>query len=99
DDKPWNIKISGRYVAKTKNLNMALKLGGFRPSSIANLAPQLVPLAAVELSVSGTVSMDLPLHDEAARMDRLTFDLKGEHGHLHIPDPVMRDYAVRSLAV
>ncbi|TAL00876.1 MAG: hypothetical protein EPO08_12215 [Rhodospirillaceae bacterium] len=98
DEKPWSINVSGRYAAQAKTLALSLKLDGFRPAGIAGLAPQLAPLSAIDLRVSGTVSASLMLLESAARMDRLDFDLKGDHGLLRLPAPAARDYPVRSLA-
>jgi hypothetical protein len=99
DEKPWSIKASGRYVAKTRTLTVDFGFDGFRPAGIASLSPQLSQLSAVDLRLTGQLSSSLTLLDNAARMDRLAFDFKGDHGTLKMPGATPRDFVVRSLAV
>ncbi len=98
NERPWTIKANGRYAAKTRALDISFDLDKFHPAGIAELAPQLHPLRAADLGLSGKVDMRLALAPEGAKLEQVTFDIKGGNGSLAMPAPVNRAYTVKELA-
>ena len=99
NDRPWTIKANGRYVAASRALDISFDLDKFHPSGISELAAQLHPLRAVDLGLSGKVNMRLALAAEGAKLEQVTFDIKGGEGNLVMPAPVNRAYAVKELTI
>jgi hypothetical protein len=61
-----------RYSSSSKTLDLALEVGAVEPAAIAALTPELAPLAAVNLPVSGTLETRLDLArltTDGARLD------------------------------
>ncbi len=99
EGRRWNLTARGRYVEATHKLVFDLDIDGFRPTRVARLAKQLVPFGLIDLPVSGKASASFTLMAGAARLDGITFDVKGEAGRLHLPAPAEQTYPVRSLAL
>lgn len=99
EGKRWNLTAKGRYTAATETLKVDLDVDGFRPARVAGLAPQLAPLAMIDLRLSGKAAATLQLAGGTARLADLTFDVKGQGGVFHLPGPVTQDYSVKSIAV
>ncbi len=99
EGKRWNLTAKGRYAAASETLKVAIGVDGFRPARVAGLAPQLAPLAMIDLRLSGTAAATLKLSGATARLVAMVFDVKGQDGEFHLPDPVAQNYSVKSIAV
>lgn len=99
EGKRWNLIAKGRYTAADDNLKVDINVDGFRPARVAGLAPQLQPLAMLDLIMNGKASATLRLAGAGARLTGLTFDVHGQDGQLHLPEPVSQAYPVKSLAL
>ncbi len=99
DGKPWQLTARGVIPAWTKVLSLDIDVDGLRPARLAVLAPQLAPLAMVDLRLSGTVSTDLALTDEGARISSVKFDVEGKAGHLRLPKPITKAYPIRTASL
>jgi hypothetical protein len=95
---PWTITVSGRYVDATQGIQLSVHLDRFRPAAVAGLAPQLAPLAAIDMPLDGELKATLSLANNAARLDRVEFDLKGESGTVHLATPIAAAYPAHSLS-
>src|SRR4029077_12228554 len=61
-----------RYSSSDRTLDLAVEVGAVEPASLAALAPELAPLAAVNFPVSGTFETRVDLRrmtTEGARLD------------------------------
>jgi hypothetical protein len=99
EGRRWNLTARGRYVEATRQLVFDLDIDGFRPTRVARLAKQLLPFGLIDLPVSGKASARFTLMNGVARLDDVTFDVKGEAGRLHLPAPAEQTYPVKSLAL
>ena len=99
EGKTWNFTAKGRYAAASGNLKVDLNVEGFRPARVAGLAPQLAPFGMIDLRLSGTAAATLALSNTGARISDLQFDVKGQDGQIHMPEPVAQDYPVRAIAL
>jgi len=99
DGKSWQLTAKGAIPAGSRTLGLEINVDGVRPARLAALAPQLAPLAMVDLRLSGRVSTSLALSDAGARISSVVFDMKGQAGHLRLPAPVQKDYPIRSVAL
>ncbi len=97
EGKRWNLTAKGGYSSVSGDLKVNLNVDGFRPSRVASLAPQLAPLDAVDLRLSGTAAVTLALTNAGARLRDLQFDVKGQDGQLRLPDPVSQSFPVKAL--
>jgi len=75
-------------------LHASLTVRDLRPDVYARLLPDLAPLKAVDLPVSGVVTL---AWDVEHGLDRVAFDVSGGAGTLRLPEPVGLDYAVAAL--
>jgi hypothetical protein len=96
DGKSWQLIAKGAIPASSRILNLDIDVDGLRPARLAVLAPQLAPLAMVDLRLRGTVLTSLALTDKGARISSVKFDVVGQAGHLRLPAPVAKDYPIRS---
>ncbi len=96
DGKSWQLTARGVIAASSKTLDLEIDVDGMRPARLAVLAPQLAPLAMVDLRLSGTLSTSLALTGQGARISSVAFDMNGQAGHLRLPAPVAKDYPIRS---
>lgn len=99
DGRRWTVTARGRYLEATRKLAFDVDIDGFRPTRVARLAKQLVPFGAIDLPVSGKAQANFTLTGNSARLDDVTFDVKGAAGNLHLPAPVDQSYPVRTLAL
>ena len=99
EGKRWNLTAKGRYAAADATLKVDIGVDGFRPARVAGLVPQLAPLAMIDLRLSGTAAARLQLTGSTARLAEMTFDVKGQDGVFHLPDPIAQDYPVKTIAV
>ena len=99
EGKRWNLTAKGRYVAADDSLKVDINVDGFRPARVASLAPQLEPLAMLDLIMNGKAEATFKLAGRGARLMSLTFDVNGQDGQLHLPAPVAQTYPVKSLAL
>ena len=98
DGRRWNLVARGRYGAATRSLKVDVDVDGFRPARVAGLSPQLQPLAMIDLLLSGKAGLTLQLEDAGARLTALQFDVKGQDGVIHLPDPISQNFPVKSIA-
>ncbi len=99
DGRRWTVTARGRYIEATRKLAFDVDIDGFRPTRVARLAKQLVPFGAIDLPVSGKAQANFTLAGNSARLDEITFDVKGAAGNLHLPAPVDQSYPVRTLSL
>ena len=99
EGRRWNVTARGRYIEATRKLQFDIDIDGFRPTRVARLAPQLAPFGMIDLPVSGKAQANFTLIGNAAQLDDVTFDVKGEAGQLHLPAPINQAYPVRALAL
>ena len=99
EGRRWNVTARGRYIEATRKLQFDLDIDGFRPTRVARLAKQLAPLGMLDLPVSGKAQANFTLMGNAAQLDDVTFDVKGEAGKLHLPAPIDQSYPVRAFAL
>ena len=72
ETRPPELHAGYRYSSTSGTLDLALKIASVKPATLASFAPELAPLAAVDLPVSGTLDarVDLArLSTEEARLD------------------------------
>ena len=96
DGKSWQLTAKGVLAASNRTLDLEIDVDGLRPARLAVLAPQLAPLAMVDLRLSGKVLTSLAISEQGARISSVKFDVKGQAGHLRLPAPIAQDYAIRS---
>ncbi len=99
DGKSWQLTAKGMIPAGSRMLNLDIDVDGLRPARLAVLAPQLAPLAMVDLRLQGTVFTSLALADQGARITSVKFDLEGQAGHLRLPEPIAKDYPIRKASL
>ncbi|MBX7198104.1 MAG: DUF3971 domain-containing protein [Rhodospirillaceae bacterium] len=99
DGRRWTVTARGRYLEASRKLAFDVDIDGFRPTRVARLAKQLVPFGAIDLPVSGKAQANFTLAGNVARLDEITFDVKGAAGNLHLPAPVDKSYPVRALSL
>jgi len=99
DGKSWQLTAKGMIPAGSRMLNLSIDADGIRPARLAVLAPQLAPLAMVDLRLSGTILASLALTDQGARISSVKFDVEGQDGHLRLPEPVSKDYPIRKASL
>lgn len=99
DGKSWQLTARGVIPSWSRTLSLEIDVDDMRPARLAVLAPQLAPLAMVDLRLSGTVSTDLALTDQGARISSVKFDVQGQAGHLRLPAPISKDYPIRAVAL
>ncbi len=99
EGRRWNVTARGRYIEATRKLQFDIDIDGFRPTRVARLAPQLAPFGMIDLPVSGKAQANFTLTGNAAQLDDVTFDVKGEAGKLHLPAPIDQAFPVRALTL
>ncbi|MGE3332781.1 MAG: AsmA-like C-terminal region-containing protein [Rhodospirillaceae bacterium] len=95
DGKSWKLTAKGMIPAGSRMLNLDIDIDGLRPARLAVLAPQLAPLAMVDLRLSGTMFTSMALTDQGARITGVKFDVEGQAGHLRLPEPISKDYPIK----
>lgn len=99
DGKSWRLTAKGAIAASSRTLNLEIDVDGLRPARLAVLAPQLGPLAMIDLRLTGKVSAALAMTGQGARISGAAFDVRGQSGRLRLPAPVQKDYPVRALVL
>ena len=99
EGKRWDLTAKGRYSAASGDLKVNLNIDGFRPARVAGLAPQLAPFGMIDLRLTGTAAATLRLSKSGARFSDLQFDVKGQDGQLHLPEPVAEDFPVKAISL
>lgn len=99
DGKSWQLTAKGMIPAGSRMLNLDIDVDGLRPARLAVLAPQLAPLAMVDLRLKGTISTSMALTDRGARITGVKFDVEGQAGQLRLPEPISKDYPIRTASL
>ena len=66
------LHASYRYTSDERAVDLSIQVGGVEPATLASLSPELAPLAAADLPVSGTLTTRLNLGgltNEGVRLD------------------------------
>ncbi|HVI51557.1 MAG TPA: AsmA-like C-terminal domain-containing protein [Candidatus Sulfotelmatobacter sp.] len=90
------VDADGLYRANERMLEGTLAYGGLRPSLLAELAPQLKPLAGLHLPTGGTVGLKWPI-DKG--ISDIRFDLAGGAGVIDMSDTLGVSWPVASLSL
>lgn len=85
---------NGRYSQLQGAVDLLLTVRDLRPDVFARLSPDLAPLAALDLPLSGVVELRV---DVESGIEKARFDITGGAGLLRLPAPVALDYPVASL--
>ncbi len=82
-ERPLHLEADYVYDDTTAVVALALRLRELWPGDLETLLPDLAPLAALELPVSGTLETTL---DDNFDIGDVSFDLSGGAGRLNLPD-------------
>lgn len=99
EGRSWDVTARGRFVASDSALSLDFNVEDFRPSRIADLAPQLGVLDMFDLGLSGVISTDLHLEGNGARIEEVRFDVRGETGRVHLQAPLNAGYPIRYITL
>jgi uncharacterized protein YhdP len=96
DGEPARISADGLYRSDQRVIDALASYGGLRPERFASLAPQLAPLAALQLPTGGSVGVTWSLDDG---LQALRFDLAGGAGVIDASTQLGVSIPVASLAL
>lgn len=89
-----HVMVSGNFDAKTRKTDTEVRFEPINPAAFAKIEKNLLPLAAVDLPISGVVRLVIGA-DRA--VESSSFELAGGEGHVDLPNPLDQLLAVRSL--
>ncbi len=95
-DEKVHFDADGLFRAADHALELTLSYGGLRPSLLAELAPQLKPLAMLHMPTGGSVGLRW---SQAGGLSDLRFDLAGGQGVIDLSDQLGVSWPVASLSL
>ncbi len=95
-DEKVHFDADGLFRAADHALELTLSYGGLRPSLLAELAPQLKPLAMLHMPTGGSVGLRW---SQQGGLSDLKFDLAGGQGVIDLSDPLGVSWPVASLSL
>ena len=84
-DKLAAVSVLGDYSPKGKRLELGVSFDDATPAVFAGLSDQMALLGALDLPISGTITLSV---EQDGRIEGFGFDLTGADGHLALPVPV-----------
>lgn len=89
-----NLSFEGFYVQQSGRVDVGISFQNLNPALFSEITPEAQLLSAIDLSVGGTATLSLL---ESGYLESIGFDLGGDKGTLHLPDPLKQDLDVLSL--
>ena len=80
-----DLSIIGTFDQQSQRIDLGISFDALTPSSFAKLSPKLEMLSAVDLPVSGTLTLSMLPNGQ---VEGFGFDLEGKAGHLSFPVPM-----------
>ena len=84
-DKLAAVSVLGDYSPTGKRLDLGVSFEDVTPAAFAGLSDQMAVMGALDLPVSGTVTLSV---EQDGRIEGFGFDLTGADGHLALPVPL-----------
>ena len=81
-DKVATVSVLGTYSLAGKRIDLGVSIEKLNPTDFASLSPKMAVLAAVDMPLSGTVTLSM---EQSGRVEGIGFDLNGEAGHVSLP--------------
>lgn len=81
-DKLAAVSVLGDYSPENKRIELGVNFDGVTPAVFAGLSDKAVVLGALDLPVSGTVTLSM---EQNGRIENVGFDLVGTSGYLAMP--------------
>ncbi|MEO5375665.1 MAG: hypothetical protein H7840_15580, partial [Alphaproteobacteria bacterium] len=94
-DGTARLDIGGRFPAREREPSFTATFSDIRPTMFSHLAPDLEPLAGVELPLSGSVSVKF---DRVLDIERIGFAIDGRRGRVTLP-ALGADYDIHGLSL
>lgn len=79
------VSVLGTYNAESERIDMGISFDDVTPADFVALTQKVDVLGALDLPLSGTVTMSL---EQNGRIEGVGFDLTGKRGHLALPVPL-----------
>lgn len=84
-DKLAAVSVLGDYSPAGKRVDLGVSFEDVTPAAFAGLSEQMAVLGALDLPISGTITLSV---EQNGRIEGFGFDLTGADGHLALPVPV-----------
>ena len=81
-DKVAAFSVIGQYQSEGRRIDLGVSFEDLRPSDFVSLTPDWTILKALDLPLSGTVTVSM---EQTGRIEGVGFDLDGGAGHLALP--------------
>ena len=84
-DKLAAVSVLGTYSLAGKRIDLGVNFDKVTPADFASLSPKMDVLGAVDVPLSGTITLSM---EQSGRVEGIGFDLSGEQGNVSLPVPV-----------
>lgn len=81
-DKVATVSVLGTYSLVGKRIDLGVSIEKLNPTDFVSLSPKMAILGAVDMPLSGTVTLSM---EQSGRVEGIGFDLSGDTGHVSLP--------------
>ena len=89
------VSVAGTYLAASKRVDLGVSFDDITPADFAGMSDQMKFLSALDLSLSGTLTLSVK---ERGLIEGIGFDVTGTNGHVTLPVGLAADLGVLNWA-